>query len=469
MLNSKDKNRQKTGDNDKQLMLCAMDRIIAGQLDPVDLSDFSDKEYGEKLNQVVHSFLNMNNRYVLRLNDAMNSIGDSTLVKKMLEQVTSQSDSIQNLNSSSRDLQESFVRITDEAEHIRDTAASTISISRKNAEHINTIIDSVENSVSEINGINEKVQYFHEKIMEISNIIAMIRKISNQSSMLALNASIEAARAGESGKGFAVVASQMTELSKNTSQSAETIVRYVAELQESIDGLISLVDHTAEHLGSSNEMMQQSVADFNNLNAQMDMINGSINNICDSVNVQSGFTDKLANAISDIRDSYNTLNGDCMNTGRHMFTISRIIDNARNDMAKEYSALTVQDWLSVFRIDHLTYTWRIYNNLAKFEHLKIAQLNNPKGCKFGKWAGAQTDPRITNSREFKDILKYHEEIHKHGCDSWYAAEDNRTDAALDSFHKTLESFNNFSAAIDRFKRFMASIGYRDETAVPALK
>ena len=457
--------KEQNVDNDKQLMLNAMEQIISGDFSKIDTSMFQDPSYGEKINQVIDTFFRANNNFVMRLNGAMESIGDSAIIKSMLDQVHAQNASMSAMNESSRNLQESFGQISEEAKNIRETAQNTIDISQKSIVHINDTIQAVAVSVEEINSINDKVQYFHDRIMEISHIIDMIKKISNQSSMLALNASIEAARAGEAGRGFAVVAGQMTGLSKNTSQSAETIVQYVEELQNSINELMNLVDKTTVHLKDGNEMMKQSVADFNTMNEQMDLINDSISNIYDSVRTQSEVTNQFVKSMEDIADSHTKLGDDCMDTGRHMYKISRNIDTARQDMARGFANLATQDWLDVFKVDHLIFTWRLYNNLAHFEHLKITQLNNPKGCKWGKWAAAQTDPRITGSNEFKEVCRCHENIHKYGCDSWYAAEDDDTEKALQCFEKALENYNAFSKAMDKFKNYMRTIGYKEETKI----
>ena len=452
-------------DNDKQLMMQAMDTVINGNFTPIDTSSFTDKAYADKLNQLIYTFLNANNNFVMRLNESMLSIGDSATIKKMLDQVSAQNVSIQNMNDSSRNLQESLNRISDETNLIRETTEGAVKISQTSIGHITESIRAVESSAAEVNSINDKAQFFHDKITEISSIIAMIKKISSQSSMLALNASIEAARAGESGKGFAVVANQMTDLSKNTSQSAETIVKYVDELRGSISELITLVNNTTTHLNENNEMIQRSVNDFNTMTKQMDLINDSVNSIYNSINTQSEVTDIFVKSMEDIADSYAMLGEDCLNTGKHMYKISRYIDTARSDMARRFSNLTTQDWLHIFMVDHLIFTWRIYNNLAHFEHLKITQLNNPKGCKFGKWASSQTDSRIIDNSLFKNLVMYHDNIHKYGCDSWYAAEDNDNALALENFSKALESYNNFSATMEKFKKHMNSIGYTDATEI----
>lgn len=455
-------------DNDKQLMIRAMENIINGSFTPVDTASFTDPAYAEKLNQVIYTFLNANNNFVMRLNESMMSIGDSSIIKEMLDQVDAQNVSIQSMNDSSRNLQESLTKISDEASHIKETTLNTVKISQTSAEHMKEVITAIEGSVEEVSSINDKAQFFHDKVMEISSIIDMIKKISNQSSMLALNASIEAARAGETGKGFAVVANQMTDLSKSTSQSAETIVNYVAELRDNIGELITLVNNTTAHLDDNNTMLRRSEEDFNSMSEQMDLINDSINNIYTSVNVQSEVTELFVKSMEDIANSYATLGDNCLNTGKHMYRISRYIDTARSDMARGFSNITTQDWLRVFQVDHLIFTWRLYNNLSHFEHLNISQLNNPKGCKLGKWIAAQTDPQITGNQHFKDIMRYHEDIHKYGCDSWYAAEDGDTALAVSNFSKALESYNNFSNSMDKFKKFMATIGHTASTKITVI-
>ena len=226
---------------------------------------------------------------------------------------------------------------------------------------------------------------------------------------------------------------------------------------------MTLVNNTTDHLEESNVKVQQSVQDISNLSEHMGLINDRIADIFDAVNTQSEVTDAFIQSIQSIADSYNILTEDCVTTGNHLYRVGRYIDTTRNDMAKGFTALSMQDWLRVFQIDHHTFTWRVYNNLSGFEHLKITQLNNPKGCKLGKWAASQTDPNITNSREFKDVLKYHEDIHTHACDSWYAAEDGNRELALQHFNLTLESYNQFYDALNKFKKYLKTIGYIEET------
>ncbi len=461
-------NKKKATSNDaadNQLLMEAMDRIIAGDYTPVNPETFHNPAYGQKVNDLVTAFKRANNNFVMRMNEAMEQIGNSSLVKEMIEHVTSQSSSIQELTNSSKDFENSISCISDEVNHIKDAAHTAIEVSQNSVANMNTTITSVTDSVTEIRSINDKVQNFHEKIEQITNIIDMVKKIANQSGLLALNASIEAARAGEAGKGFAVVANQVKELSGNTTRSAETVVQYVSELQESITELMGLVNRTTEHLEDNNKKVQQSVLDMNSMNEHMQTINNRIGNIYTAVNTQSAATDAFMNSISSIAESYEELRQDCFNTGQHFYRIGRYVDTTRSDMARGFSDLTTQDWIRVFQIDHLIFTYRVYNNIVGFEHLKITQLNNPKGCKFGLWAGKQTDPRIVNNQIFKDLCKYHEALHKYSCDSWYAAEDGNREQAIEYFNMAFKNYEKFFDSIYRFKDYLKTIGFTDETQI----
>ncbi|MGN0507171.1 MAG: methyl-accepting chemotaxis protein [Lachnospiraceae bacterium] len=459
------KKSKESHSDDKQLLLNAMQQLIDGSYHAIDTSAFSDPEVAEKLNEVITALKKSNNNYVMRMNESMEHIGDNSCVKEMIEQVMSQTSSIQDMSASSKTFEASIHSISEEVGHIRDDAGAAIEVSKASVNNMNETITAVSDSVEQIRGIHEKVAVFQEKIEQITNIIDMVKKLANQSNLLALNASIEAARAGEAGRGFAIVAGQVKELSSNTAHSADMVVDYVGELEESLAELKELVDSTTSHLEQSNDKVHSSVRDINSMSEHMNLINERIRNIHDAVNTQTSVTESFVRSIESMAGSYTILERDCFATGEHLRSISRYVDNARSDMARGFSDLTVQDWIRVFQIDHHILTWRIYNHIAGFEQLKITQLNNPAGCKLGKWITAQTDARITGSTQFREVKKLHEELHKHGCDSWYAAEEGNRTLALHHFDLALESYQKFYQAIEKFKTYMRSIGHTEETPI----
>lgn len=454
-----------TKPSDLDLLMQALDRIIAADYTPIDVNTFSDPAVGEKYNAIIQAFKHSNNNFVMRMNDAMRSIGDSSVIKRMLEQVDEQNNFARNMQESSHVLEDSINNITVEVGHIKDNAREAIEISESSVSNMNDSIRVVQKSTDEICSINDKVLDFQDKTAKITEIIDIVKKLAKQSNLLALNASIEAARAGEAGKGFSVVANQVKELSSSTNESAEKVVMYVDELQSSISELVTLINNTTEHLTNGNKKVQKSVQDIENMNNQMTLINDRINSIYDSVHTQSNITNSFVESINMLLNGFTHIADECFSTGEQFYKISRYIDTCRSDMARGFSELTTIDWLTVFRVDHFIFTWRVYNNIVGFEHLRINQLNNPKGCKFGKWYAAFDDPKLINCPELRAVYNYHEEIHSNAVDSWNYNEEGNKEAALASFDKTLEAYNKFAKQMDVVISLFERSGYPDKTDI----
>ncbi len=450
---------------DNALLMQCMDKIIAGDFSAVDTSAFHDEQIAEKLNLVLSSFLKANNVFVMRLNDSMTKIGDSSCVKEMMEQVNSQTTSINSMRDSSQDLGDSIQNIQEAAQKIVDSSHNVIETTNTCMSQMNASIHIVDQSSVQISKINEQVTDFKEKAIKINEIIDMVKKIAKKSGLLALNASIEAARAGEAGRGFAVVANQIKDLSANTTESAEDVVKYTTELMDGISALSDSINATTGQLQSGNESVHKSVQDMDKINEQLDSISKEIDSIYKEINNQSVLTQSFVSSIDSIAGSYRTLSEECMETGSHLYHISRDIDNARSDMARKNSQLTTLDWITVFEVDHLIFTWRVYNNLADFETLKISQLNNPTGCKLGKWLAAQTDPRITGSAEFKQVKEKHEELHKHACDSWNAKEQGDREEALRCFNLAYDTYGQFRKLLNGLRNVVRSTGDTEVTII----
>jgi len=99
----------------------------------------------------------------------------------------------------------------------------------------------------------------HHHAGKLQQVAKLIRYISKQTRMLALNASIEAARGDGQGKGFAVVASEIGKLAMQSNQAAGQITVLAADIELKSEHVVSdmreLRKRVAESVNDSEEMM----------------------------------------------------------------------------------------------------------------------------------------------------------------------------------------------------------------------
>lgn len=133
---------------------------------------------------------------------------------------------------------------------------------RENADDISGQADSMqaftkessEKTKSMYQNIREKAQIAIEQseaVAQINTLTENIQAISEQTGLLALNASIEAARAGEAGKGFAVVATEIGNLSTQTVDTVNHINEIVANVNTAVKNLTSCVELSKDFLGDT--------------------------------------------------------------------------------------------------------------------------------------------------------------------------------------------------------------------------
>lgn len=457
----KKKEQHVLSDHDAQLLLDSIDNIISGGFDDINPADFDSSVIGGKLNSMLFSMKQINNPVVMRLNETMSIIGDNSLMKDTFEQVESQTMSIKHMQNASLNLEDSIDNISSAMGNIRDNTHNIIEVSQNITNDMNDSITAVNQSSKRIEVINNRVQNFKGKIGKIEEIVDLVKKVANQSNLLALNASIEAARAGEAGKGFAVVADQVRLLSSNTAESAEDIVKYVSELKENIDELALAMDETTVSLAEGNSKVEKSIVSMQQMNNQMISIREGVDSVFNDIDTQTKVTRSFSKQIENISQSYNTLSNDCLQTGRRVFKIGRYLDKTRSDLVRGCSKITEQDWVRVFEVDHFVLTWRVYNNIVGFEHLQKKQVDDPGRCKLGKWLKQVSDERLIHSKEYISLAKSHEDLHRYATLSWQANEDGDHSKAISYFDDTYRSYQEFDEALHRFQSKMHSLGYND--------
>src|SRR4029079_7376142 len=125
---------------------------------------------------------------------------------------------------------------------VAGNAAQATNVAEQSSQAVTAAVQRMESIRAAVADAAEKMRELGESSKRIGNIVEVIRQISEQTSMLALNASIEAAHAGEQGRGFAVVADEVSSLARRVGQSAKDIEALIQTVQEQTHAAIASMD-----------------------------------------------------------------------------------------------------------------------------------------------------------------------------------------------------------------------------------
>jgi len=127
-------------------------------------------------------------------------------------------------------------------QQVATNAAQATSVAEQTNTAIGSAVERMDQIRASVDDAAEKMRELGESSKRIGNIVEVIRQISEQTSMLALNASIEAAHAGEQGRGFAVVADEVSSLARRVGQSAKDIEALIQTVKEQTQAAMASMD-----------------------------------------------------------------------------------------------------------------------------------------------------------------------------------------------------------------------------------
>lgn len=170
-------------------------------------------------------------------------------------------------------------------------------------EQVASTMGQIKNNVSDTSYAIENLGNTTGKIEEI---IKTITSISNQTTMLALNASIESARAGENGRGFAVVADEVGKLSVETRKAAEQINDLVTTIKTEVSHAMGAMKQVSAEVDKGVYVTDHAKENLNIIINSIENTVGLIENISKEISQQSEGTELISKNTSVVAEKGQT-------------------------------------------------------------------------------------------------------------------------------------------------------------------
>lgn len=223
---------------------------------------------------------------------------------------TDTAEHVQNQLEQTHAIQDKVDEVAVAVEEITNSMTLTLKALAEGKQDIEHLASEVEASVDNGTEVTEKLENLNQYMDEMNSIVELIGGITNQTSLLALNASIEAARAGEAGRGFSVVATEISGMATRTKEATVHITELISNVSNAIMEVVGVVSNMIDGINEEKTGASNAEESFESIEDNTRAIQKNADTLSRSIS-------ELQNANKEIIDSIQTISAISQQVSAH--------------------------------------------------------------------------------------------------------------------------------------------------------
>lgn len=179
---------------------------------------------------------------------------------------------------------------TDGAKTLIETATSTMHSLTTTMNSSLEMSSNICTSIVELNTLNKNIE----------DIMKLVDSISEETNLLALNASIEAARVGEAGRGFAVVANEVRRLADESKSSTVNVRTTLSTINQKMNDTVSLANKSQQVIQNQEKVVEETHKVFFNIVEILSTMTTELQDVNESIHSMQTLKDIMVSQIDSI-------------------------------------------------------------------------------------------------------------------------------------------------------------------------
>lgn len=192
---------------------------------------------------------------------------------------------------------------SEKARNVSETAQKAVEVSRGGTRAVELSIAGVEGVRKQVDALAQSIVKLSEQSQAIGEIIETVNDLSEQSNLLAVNASIEAAKAGEQGKGFSVVAQEIRNLAEQSKAATSQVRKILGDIQKATTESVLAAEQGSKAVEAGAQQTREAGESIAVLAKSIEEAAQAARQIAASSQQQQAGMDQVAQAMENIREA----------------------------------------------------------------------------------------------------------------------------------------------------------------------